>query len=205
VTEIDATELADILRRASVGRARMLVALVGAPGSGKSTLAQEIAGQVPHAQAIPLDGFHRANDALARAGLLERKGAPETFDAPGFARFLHALAEGTQAHFPTFDRGRDAVIPEGGRIAPDTRVFVVEGNYLLLDEAPWQDLAPLWDVTVTLDVSQDELERRLVKRWTEHGHPEEDALFRAHANDLVNARLVRDRSRRADYVIRFTG
>ncbi|EAQ14635.1 MULTISPECIES: AAA family ATPase [Maritimibacter] len=203
MTEISETDLADLLRRTSVGRSRVLVAVVGAPGSGKSTLAETLAGALPQAQWIPMDGFHMDNATLAAQGTLERKGAPETFDAAGFVRFVRALASGQQAHYPTFDRVADAVVPQGGRIAPDTHIFVVEGNYLLLDDDPWRELARLWDVTVTLEVDEDELERRLVERWTRHGHPPEDALFRAHNNDLVNARVVRDRSRKADYVIRF--
>ena len=97
------------------------------------------------------------------------------------------------------------MIPDGGRIAPVTHIYVVEGNYLLLDEDPWRDLHRLWDMTVALEVAEEELERRLVRRWMDHGHAEEDALQRAHANDMVNARVVRDRSRPAGYVIRFTG
>ncbi|MEC7764487.1 MAG: AAA family ATPase [Pseudomonadota bacterium] len=201
--EISETDLTEVLRRATVGRARVLVAVVGAPGSGKSTLAETLAASLPHSQWIPMDGFHLDNATLTERGTLERKGSPETFDAVGFVAFVRGLAGGTQAHFPTFDRRADTVIDRGGRIAPDTKVFVVEGNYLLLEDDPWSDLARLWDVTVTLEVDEDELERRLVERWTRHGHPPEDALFRAHNNDLVNARVVRDRSRPADYVIRF--
>lgn len=205
MTHITETDLTSLLRRASVGRSRLLVAVMGAPGSGKSTLAEAIAGAVPHAQAIPMDGFHLDNDTLLARGMLERKGAPETFDAAGFVDFIRALAAGRQATYPTFDRAADAVVPDGGRIAPDTHVFVVEGNYLLLDETPWNALAKVWDVTVSLDVDEAELERRLVQRWVDHGHAPEDALYRAHSNDLVNARAIRERSRPADYVIRFTG
>ena len=203
MTEISEPDLVTLLRRTTAGKSRMLVAVVGAPGSGKSTLAEALAGALPQAQWIPMDGFHMDNETLAARGTLERKGAPETFDAAGFVTFVRALAGGHQADYPTFDRTADAVIPQGGRIAPDTRVFVVEGNYLLLDDDPWSELARLWDVTVTLEVDEDELERRLVERWVRHGHAPEDALFRAHNNDLVNARVIRDRSRTADYTIRF--
>ncbi|MAM62787.1 AAA family ATPase [Maritimibacter sp. UBA3975] len=205
MTEISEADLATLLSRAAVGRSRVLVAVVGAPGSGKSTLAERLAASLPGAQAIPMDGFHLDNHTLAARGLLERKGAPETFDAEGFAAFVRALATGAQASYPTFDRSADAVVPDGGRIAPDTHIYVVEGNYLLLDEDPWRGLDRLWDMTVALDVAEAELERRLVRRWMDHGHAEEDALRRAHSNDLVNARAIRDRSRPASYTIRFTG
>jgi pantothenate kinase len=39
----------------------------------------------------------------------------------------------------------------GGRIiAPEHRFLIAEGNYLLLDEAPWLHLADMFDLTVML-------------------------------------------------------
>ena len=37
---------------------------------------------------VPMDGFHLADAQLDRLGLRERKGAPETFDAAGYAAVL---------------------------------------------------------------------------------------------------------------------
>ena len=37
---------------------------------------------------VPLDGFHLADVELERRGLRDRKGAPETFDADGYAALL---------------------------------------------------------------------------------------------------------------------
>ncbi|MBV7407989.1 AAA family ATPase [Maritimibacter sp. DP1N21-5] len=192
-------QLADLVRRAARGRARYLVAIAGAPGSGKSTLAERLAQGTPRAQAIPMDGFHHDNDWLNARNLYPRKGAPETFDAETFVGFVHRLAHGEVTHFPTFDRAADATLPTGGTLAPDTHVYLIEGNYLLLDEAPWSDCHPLFDLAVVLDVPEDELERRLVARWRAHGHAEEDAVHRAHANDLPNGRIVRERSIRAAF------
>src|SRR5690606_2471025 len=71
---------------------RRLLGLVGAPGAGKSTLAQALADALgPRAQVVPMDGFHLANAELARLGRAERKGAPDTFDAAGYAALLRRL------------------------------------------------------------------------------------------------------------------
>src|SRR6478672_5590706 len=70
---------------------RVLVGLAGAPGAGKSTLATHLASLVPGSAVVPMDGFHLADVELARRGLLERKGAPETFDAWGYAALLARL------------------------------------------------------------------------------------------------------------------
>ena len=76
--------------------------------------------------------------------------------------------------------------------------FILEGNYLLLDETPWTDLQ--FDTTVFLDVPMDEVERRLLGRWRSL---EGDALrAKMEENDLPNARLVVEHSRDADFRLR---
>jgi pantothenate kinase len=77
-------------------------------------------------------------------------------------------------------------------------VILLEGNYLLLDAQPWAGLAPLCDLTVFLDVPLRELERRLIRRWLDHGHDEAAARARALGNDIPNARTVAQGSRPAD-------
>ena len=81
------------------------------------------------------------------------------------------------------------------------RVIVVEGNYVLLDAPGWRDLAPLFDVTVTLRVDWPALEARLLDRWRGYGLEGEAMLAKMEGNDLPNARLVVERSLPADYVL----
>ena len=81
------------------------------------------------------------------------------------------------------------------------RIRIVEGNYLLLDEPGWRDLARHFDMTVFLEVPERELERRLVQRWLDHGHDAQAARARAQANDIPNARRVAAGSRPADLVL----
>jgi pantothenate kinase len=90
----------------------------------------------------------------------------------------------------------------GGRIiAPEHRFLIAEGNYLLLDEAPWLHLAKMFDLTVMLTVDMAELRRRLVDRWLAHGLDPDQALARALSNDIPNAELVVRNSRKADLEI----
>jgi len=175
-------------------RRRALVAIAGAPGSGKSTLAERLVqGLGARAALVPMDGFHLDNRVLGPRGLLPRKGAPESFDAAGFVHMVGRLATEEEVMIPVFDRDRDIAISGAAVVGPDVQVAVIEGNYLLLDEAPWSGLQPLWDVTVMLDVPMDELRRRLVQRWIDHDHTPEQAEARALSNDLPNAeRVVRD-------------
>ena len=62
-----------------------------------------------------MDGFHLADVELVRRGLLDRKGAPETFDAWGYAALLARLrAEPDHVVLaPAFERGLEQ--PLAGR------------------------------------------------------------------------------------------
>ncbi|RUW84588.1 nucleoside/nucleotide kinase family protein, partial [Mesorhizobium sp. M8A.F.Ca.ET.059.01.1.1] len=72
---------------------------------------------------------------------------------------------------------------------------------LLLDEEPWSRLAPLFDFSIFVDVPRNELERRLMERWHEHGRSEADARAWIASNDMPNIERVLARRRAADLVI----
>ncbi len=102
---------------------------------------------------------------------------------------------------PIFDRALDLAIAGAGRVGAETRLVVVEGNYLLLDRDPWRELAGLWDLSVMLDVPMEELRRRLTARWQGLGRSPAEVM--AHLeNDLGNAELVLRESLPADLVVR---
>jgi pantothenate kinase len=204
---IERTDLpGEILARLQ-GRERVLIAIAAAPGAGKSTLAAALKAQVDaelgaeSAAVLPMDGFHLDNAVLVQRGLLERKGAPETFDAAGLVALIGRLRREAEVVIPLFDRSRDLAVAGAAVVEPRHRVVLVEGNYLLLDRAPWDTLAPLWDLSVWLDVPLPVLEARLVGRWLDHGLTPEAARARALGNDIPNARLVLEVSRAADLAL----
>jgi pantothenate kinase len=184
---------------------RLLVAIAGPPGAGKSTLAEALAagldavGDIP-AMVVPMDGFHYDNRVLAERGLLARKGAPDTFDVAGFAALVARLATSPRdVAIPLFDRTLDLVRAAAAIVTPAHRVLLTEGNYLLLDESPWCDVAQYYGLTLAIQVPFDELERRLVRRWLDHGLGPDAARARALANDIPNARRVAASSRKPDF------
>lgn len=196
----------EIRRRAGQmtnAQGRFIIALAGAPGAGKSTLAAELVAELgAGARVVPMDGFHLDNPVLAARGLLPRKGCPESFDALGFVHLIRRLKSEPEVVIPIFDRQFDLARAGGDVVGPDDRLLVVEGNYLLLDAAPWSLARPLYDLTVALDVPEAELERRLVQRWLDHGHDPESAKARALSNDIPNARRVLRESVAAEVAIR---
>lgn len=203
---MDAQELAAEVIRLLPDKSRLIIAIAGPPGSGKSTLAAEVVEEI-HSMGespalLPLDGFHYDNAVLEERGLLPRKGAPETFDSDGFFRILDAIRTSDRPiSVPVFDRELDLARAGARIIEPENRLIVAEGNYLLVNSLPWTDLEPLFDMTVFLEVADEELEARLIQRWLDHGHERKAAEIRARENDMVNARLVKERSRKADIVI----
>lgn len=200
--------LAQTIRARAATGGRLVVAIAGAPGSGKSTLAEALVAALnaddPDAAALfPMDGFHFDDLHLVPAGLRQRKGAPETFDVGGYAQALRRLRGRDEAFVavPVFDRAIEIARAGARLIHASTPVIVTEGNYLLLDRAPWSDLAPLFDLTVFLTVTEAELERRLIARWRDHGFDAQAARDKALGNDIPNARLVATGSRPADFTL----
>ena len=198
---VDESQLLERIARLAESQHRVLVAIAGPPGAGKSTLAESLRSRIPGAAVLPMDGFHLDNEILAERGLLERKGAAETFDVAGFAELVSRVRAAEAVDVPTFDRERDRVAPGGARIGAEVRVVLAEGNYLLLASPGWSELAAHWDIAVFLEAPLDELRRRLVARWRDHGMDPEAAAARAEGNDLRNARRV-ERESRLDGAIR---
>ena len=181
---------------------RFIVGVAGPPGAGKSTIAEEIVKAIgAGARVVPMDGFHYDNAVLDRLGLRPRKGAPETFDALGFLHLMLRLRAGSDAAIPVFDRDADLARAGADLVTKADKYLIVEGNYLLLNDAPWCDLAPLFDMTVFIDVAEAELDARLVARWHHHGKTPDAARHWIDSNDLPNIRRVIKGSRQADIVI----
>jgi len=196
---------ATIFRRAGKAE-RFVVAIAGPPGSGKSTLAERLSEVLPadRTAIVPMDGFHFDDIVLNQRGLRPRKGAPETFDYPGFASLLKRIRTGeADIAIPVFDRSMELSRAGAAIIGSDVKFVLVEGNYLLLDEQPWSALGSLFDFSIFLDVPRFELERRLMERWREHGKSDEDARSWIASNDMPNIERVLARRRPADLVVGF--
>lgn len=192
----DIDDLADQIRAKQSGDRRILVAIVGAPASGKSTLSDRLyhhlGGDKAGAAVVPMDGFHFDDAILKERDLLPRKGAPNTFDVGGLKRTLIALREDQpeEIYVPVFDRSLEVSRGSARAISPHHRIILVEGNYLLLGQAPWDQLHDLFDLSIYLDVPEDTLRDRLIERWTGFGFDLETATRKAMGNDIPNAQTV---------------
>jgi pantothenate kinase len=199
--------LVDLIMAKAATANRFMVGIAGPPAAGKSTCSQAFAeGLRAHdasAVVVPMDGFHYDDAVLDRLGLRSRKGSPPTFDCAGFEVLLKRLKTcEPNVAIPVFDRSLE-LSRAGAELIPSlTKYLIVEGNYLLLNYAPWSHLRSLFDMTVFLDVPIDELDRRMVARWDFYGRDKEAARAWIDGNDMPNIRHVFDHSVDAD--IRFT-
>lgn len=197
--------LAQEIRRRAVGQGRFLTALAGPPGSGKSTLAAEVVAALgTGAKAVPMDGFHYDDAVLIARGARDRKGAPDTFDAQGFLHLLRRLRSEDEVAIPLFDRALEISRAGADIVTAADRLLVIEGNYLLLNEQPWPQAAPLFDLTVWIEVPEAELDRRLQARWAHFGKTPQEARAWIEGNDMPNIRRVMVGSAAADLTVRWS-
>jgi pantothenate kinase len=197
--------LANRIRRLADRHSRVLIGIAGAPGAGKSTLAAAVVSEYgPGAVLVGMDGFHLAQRVLDEAGTAPVKGAPETFDAAGYVALLERLVRVSDevVYAPEFRRELEEPIAGAVAVPPDARVVVTEGNYLLLDEAPWDRVRALCTEVWFLDVPDTERVDRLVRRHVRFGRLPEEARDRAETGtDGRNAALVLASRGRADLLL----
>jgi pantothenate kinase len=188
------------------GRGRALLGIAGQPGAGKSTLAEALLAGV-RARGVPaalvgMDGFHIAHRALTELGLVEVKGAPETFDVAGYVALLRRLRDPAEelVWAPEFRREIEDAIQSAVPVGADVALVVTEGNYLLLD-GPWRPVRELLDEVWYVDVPDEPRRQRLAARHEFYGRTREQAWERTLGSDERNARTVAATKGLADLVV----
>ncbi len=207
-------QLVDRARSLVAGGRRAVLGLTGAPGAGKTTLAQELvtalasvppAGLPPYEWVVhvPMDGFHLADVELDRLQRRDRKGAPDTFDALGYAALLRRLHEDVDEmiYAPGFERTLEQPIAGTIGVPRAARLVVTEGNYLLMDTDGWAAVRAMLDQVWYVDLDPAERLRRLVDRHRRFGKDEQSALAWATGTDERNAAVIAATRDAADLIV----
>ncbi len=205
-----------LLQHLSTEGARTIIGLAGLPGSGKSTLGAQLAHSVNQRAGasalvvLGMDGFHFTRAQLQEmpdpAAALARRGAPWTFDAPALTARLQLLRKSYKRKtvlWPDFQHEIGDPIEGAHRVAPEVRLILVEGLYLLYDADGWDVVGRAFDERWYLDTPIEIALERLVQRHRKAWDLSRDeAEKRVVANDALNAQIVLSTRSKANAEVR---
>lgn len=183
---------------------RVIVFLAAAPGAGKSTLALFMERLCEELQALSLDGFHYPQAYLDshfievdhQMVLMSKvKGSPETFDSERFHQRLCQLKH-EDCTWPIYDRTLHDCVDH--QIHVTKPIVVIEGNWLLLDEKPWNEYVKYADYTVMIHADRAILKQRLIERKVLGGLSLAAATSFYESSDCLNCERVMQHSLKAD-------
>lgn len=145
-------------QKSATGQKRIIILLAGPPGSGNSAIASKVTDIIntyessPTVVAMSADGFHlclSTLNALPNAEeALSRRGTPWTFDGRGVVNLVSQLrssADKFDVEAPAFDHATKDPGTNAIRIPSDTQVCILDGNYVLSDQEPWNELSAMAD------------------------------------------------------------
>ena len=192
---------------------RIVAFLAAPPAAGKSTLClylEQLSRTEPDltpVQSVGIDGFHYPqayldSHTIVRNGatipLARIKGAPETYDVEKLRTLLEHVYEDGQ-RWPLYDRRIHNPVENAVEIRE--QILLLEGNWLLLDEAPWNTLN--CDYSVFLRAGDERQLERIVRRKMQGGFDEATARAFVRNNDAPNIARCMDCSRRGDLNLQY--
>lgn len=208
-----------VLTDYAVSGRRLVAGLGGIPGSGKSTFAAALACVADRIWApgqlvvVGMDGWHYPNSVLDERTILDeegrsiplrrRKGGPQSFDVAALAASLESLQTMHRfIHLPAYDRRLHDPVARAILISPQTHIVLVEGNFLLSTDSPWDRVSRLLKPKLFLEESFEVARERIVQRHIRGGAAAAQAEEKYRTNDLLNIDTARETAANADFVIR---
>lgn len=196
----------------AAGKARVAIGIAGPTGAGKSVVAvlfQELARQagLPFAFApVTIDAYHFPNHHLLAhcaegMPLKQVKGRFDTYDVASLARDLQAFAAGDRMGFPAYSRKLHDPVPDCVPVTDPATLLVVEGLWLLYEQAGWEHIRPLLDYCYFIEADPERTRAGVLRRHMNGGRTLADATRHYEAVDGRNSSLVLQTRQRADKVL----
>jgi pantothenate kinase len=187
------------------GQKQLLIAIAGPPGAGKSTFSSALHKLIPKSKVLPMDGYHYTK-ALLKAfpdpiEAFKRRGSHWTFDGEAFVKALQKLKSDGHGLFPSFDHGVGDPVENDITIGEEDEIVLIEGNYLLLDIAPWREIKEVVDFSYFIYCDVPIISDRVCLRHMSVGRTEAEAKERVDTNDALNAIEILGCRHRADKII----
>ena len=134
-------------------------------------------------------------------------GAPDTFDAAGYAALLARLRDPAAGvvYAPDFRREIEEPIAGAIAVAPEVPLVVTEGNYLLVGDGAWAGVRAGLDEAWFVEAPEALRLERLIARHVAFGKTPEAARAWVERSDEANAAVVAATRDRADVVVRLEG
>jgi len=159
-------------------RTPYVIGIAGSVAVGKSTLARILRAllsrwpESPRVDLVTTDGFLLPNTALEAAGLLQRKGFPESYDVHKLVQFMADVKSAQGAvHAPVYSHVAYDIVPGEFQVVDRPDIVIVEGlNVLQTADSPSPRpprvfVSDFFDFSIYLDADERDIERWYVERF----------------------------------------
>ena len=203
----------DAMRQSS--EHRLIVYLAGPCGAGKTTLSLLLESLVnahteSSAQAVGIDGFHYSQEYLnshyickngSKILMRDIKGSAETYDFEKLHEKIASLKH-DDIYWSGYDRVMHDVVEDVTLI--NSHIVIIEGNWLVLDEPRWRELAQFCDYSIFISAVRETLISRLIERKIMGGLSAEEAQAFVMRSDAENIERIVSRRVKCDLELGIT-
>jgi type I pantothenate kinase len=168
----------EFLHQPQPPRTPFVIGLAGSVAVGKSTTARVLQQMLAHWPANPsvalvtTDGFLYPNAELARRGLMQRKGFPESYDRKALLRFVVDIKSGKEeVEAPTYSHLVYDVVPDERVVVASPDIVIIEGLNVLQPARTSPDgrtglaISDFFDFSVYVDAATSDIRTWYVDRF----------------------------------------